>query len=186
MSNRVKKRPGGLREALAAKTRRTDVYRLPMVTRAEAEEASARLGTVKEQLEYARLGAKMDGASVPTAEMKSALSTVQREYDEAKKAFDSCWWEIEVQGLSEVDFEALVNAHPVVEGQSDPEGLGWNRETFPYALLSSCVVADDENRLTPEEWREEIEGWPRADKIELVQLAYRVNSRSFSDGIPKG
>jgi len=162
---------GRLRKALAKKRVREEVYRFAI-----ADDTAAR-----KKLDEANKAKLLAGIGKNTEDELSRK--FEAEVDAAQAELDACYEPIVFRGISDKAFEALVAEHPPVG--DDKEKAAWNVETFRPALIAACAVDAD---LTAEEWAEELasERWTKADLNEIFSAAVRANTRTVSEGLPKG
>ena len=90
------------------------------------------------------------------------------------------------QSLGRKKYERLLADHPPTDDQvkahkesGEAGAIEFNPDTFPYALISHCViepVVDDENREEFEAWIRDDESWNGVEVITLFQTAMAVNT----------
>jgi hypothetical protein len=148
---------------------RTDVWRRPI---ADPSEAAAALDEARGRLVLASIGVDVDPAAL--APLEEAVRTAQA-------AVDACFEEITLHALPGAQFEALMAEHPPAEADVEKE-LVHNDETFLPALLAACC----ENGWLEEDWVEEIAELSVGERSELREIVTHVNTRTWSQQIPKG
>lgn len=171
MSNRPKPKTGisPLRAALAAKTRLETSYRIPVRPTEEIEAAGRKVALARQVLA---------GAALVSDE---AATLAQTKADEALAAYEACFHKVRFVGLTEEDFDALVQLHPPTPEQAAEDHL-WHPDTFQWALVEACAQDSD---LTAAEWQAEVSSWERAEKLKFLSTAMDCNRRTLSDTVPK-
>jgi len=176
MSNTRKPR---LREALKKRTTKKTFYDIPQVEHEVAQKAAEDLVLAKNTVRAAQFLQAREGKRDDIVE---ALAAAQREVEAAQQRVDDCFFRVWFVGMREDNFDALVNAHPPTDEQREQarkageEEPIWNEDVLPFELLEHCAQESD---LTAEQWREEIEGWTRAEKAEILSRVLDCNVRSF-------
>lgn len=166
-------RPASPREALAALTALRTYHDIAVVPLDQIEEATR-------NLELAR--------QMRTATLLSDDEAVQAKaedvYRQAVAKRDECFYRLWFRGLSDDDFDALVDMHPPTDEERN-DGASWNRETFIPALLAACTVDSD---LTEAEWAAKLaeENTPAAERRAMVSMAIAAQRQTLADSVPKG
>ncbi|MGH3497863.1 MAG: hypothetical protein ACRDP1_10400 [Nocardioidaceae bacterium] len=168
------RKPGGLRAALAAKRSRVSHFDVPQV---DSDVADAKAAEFRQAVETLGMVRYSDDAA--------AIGKAEKVVAGARKALAACFYRVSFTGLSEVDFDALVNAHPPTAEQAEA-GASWNDDTFTFALIEASIV--DGDGMGADDWRAELDSprWTRADRAAFIRAALDANQREFSAGIPKG
>lgn len=147
---------GGLRERLAAKTRRSKSV---LIQVADTTGIDTLIANDRVQLTHAE-GA---GDEVRLAELRAAW---QARVDERTT---SCFAQLELQALPAAEWEALVATYP----GGDDAYLDWD-QALPYALAGACVA--DELR-DADWWAEQLAGpaWSSGQKSTLRAALLDLN-----------
>lgn len=157
-----------LRQRLRDRQRRSVTYPLAVVDTADAEAALAR---ARSEYQRAVLTHGEGHADVDTA--RQAVETA-----EAREA--ECYEHVVVRALAADEFEALVDAHPATDGETDR--VPWRTATFRPALLAACVDSD----MTEDDWAAFFaEQGSYGDRVGIYNAALEVNTRSPAPSVPK-
>lgn len=154
---------GELRERLLNRTRPTAAFPL------RVDDDTAAAATVAE----AQMGLLLAAGTDRESEAREALQAAQA-------ALHACYESITLRAMRPEDFEALADAHPPREGNSDDDA--WNTDTFPLAVFLACAPPD----LTAEEWQAFLEeSVSDAEQAGLLTMAVAVNARTVDPSVPK-
>lgn len=165
----------GLRAALAAKKVRIEHFDVPLEEFDVVDAAGKIVEGLTERLTYAKAAG---GESPVITQLEAAL-------DAAKADLRKHYYRVSFRGLSEADFEAVVNDNPPTDTQAKA-GEQWNIDTFIYALAEACCT--DPDGPSADEWKAELatDRWNRNDRGAFINAVLAANMREFSYGIPKG
>lgn len=161
---------GGRAQRRKPRAARTATYRRPI---ADPSEALAALHEAKGRRVLAGIGAGEEHAE--------HIAALDQAVTEAQAAVDACFEDIVFNALPGDEFEALMGEHPPTP-EDDEKGLTHHDETFlPALLAASCT-----NGWTVEDWEAELAECTLGDRRELRETVTHVNTRTWSQQIPKG
>lgn len=161
----AKKSP--LREALAKRRVKEDIYRIPITDDTAARE---RVEEAKQKLLFTGIGKANDDPDKLQA--REELAAAQAE-------LDACFHLLRLRAVPRADYEALVAAHPPTDPNSEKP---WDKDTLLPALVAACAV---DSELTEEEWAAELDSWSAGEQASLFKLAVNVNIKPVNDGLGK-
>jgi hypothetical protein len=159
-----------LRERLANRARPVGKARL-LIDHEAADTAERAVRQARNELQIVLLATSEDERVQP----------LRDRLDAAQAALDACYELIVCTGLPEVEYEALLGAHPPREGNDDDET--WNSDTFPRACFLACAPPDG----GVAEWEEFLATQTNeAERIILYNAAIKANVRAPDPSVPKG
>ncbi|MFI9149470.1 hypothetical protein [Streptomyces sp. NPDC053367] len=105
--------------------------------------------------------------------------------DAAQRAQEDATITLTFRALPRPVWEQLLRAHPPTESQAE-QGMEYNVETFPAALIAACHVERDVDGtvvagMTEAEAQELLDAWPDAEAKALFTCALLVNQTLRSD-----
>ncbi|MFD3618720.1 hypothetical protein ACFWWT_26465 [Streptomyces sp. NPDC058676] len=105
--------------------------------------------------------------------------------DAAQRAQDDATITLTYRALPRPVWEQLLRDHPPTESQAE-QGMEYNVETFPAALISACHIERDADGtvvegMTEADAQELLDTWPDAEAKALFTAALLVNQTLRSD-----
>jgi hypothetical protein len=128
---------------------------------------------------------KVDKATVLAADQSpehlAALEEAKLEYDEAKSEAEDSVVVFKFRSIGSRAYDDLISAHPITPDQTvkikeaggDP--VAWNLDSFPPALVNSCMY---EPTLTDDQFMEiwKSEEWNGAELMSMFYKCLEINS----------
>lgn len=102
---------------------------------------------------------------------KSAADELSAEKDALVKSVESDATRVVLRELDQRAFQRLNDEHPPRQNNRGDQQAGWNRETFPGALIRACMVSPE---VTDEQYAEFVEKCPPGRWGHLFEQALEV------------
>jgi hypothetical protein len=182
----ARKKPNGLRAALAAKKVLTTYYDIPIVDRQTVD-------AIVERLQEARADVtRYRHADEPM--FVKRFKEAQESERAVKAELDACFYRVTFRALkNDAQIDRLLNAYPATEeqiekakaaGTAEADLPDLDTDSFNVAYLVACILNSD---LTADEWRAELwsDKWTEPDRAAIFARVHQANTAEFNVGIPK-
>lgn len=156
------------------------------IARAQAEQQLAQVQDEYTEAEEARGGENADvrqgGRKPIDPELTKRLKAAQTKLNEANAAADDATVHVILVALDDNEYDELVKQHPPRKDFEDDATQGWNRATFPAALVSACAkrVTDMDGAILDTDAVELMETLAKGEKAMAFSVVVGLNQQVTS------